>query len=560
LSSPSATPASQPGPSHHATVAAAAAAAADTPEPRRLFRSPAPTPSPQLELTAAEDETNDTHDEPCESSEEEEEQRVEWIKNQKGGTKAACDGYFFTFHKKSKADDSIAFYFCDKRASKCTARLHLQDSLILATVNGHNHEPVGPKLLAIKMKEKMKKLATKTDKSTERIVKKACRQQPTDACQLLPSDEALKRTIRRAREKQDGHPPIPKLLRDIPKPLPERYRRFETKPDGSPGGLFLVSDTGAGKKRILIFSSPDQLRALRSVHARHLHVDGTFKIRPRMFYQVFTIHIDFKGDVVPVAYALAPSKKRSIYKKIFTELVELTAVRPTRLMADFEVGILSAAREVFDITPSACLFHLTQSIFRKCGEEKLRRQMGAADGVLAKWIRGLAGLAFLPPVEVPAAFRAYSEHPDRPAASQPIFAYFRNTYVGYVDMGVRVEPEYPPEVWSVYLTMMADKVPTRTNNAVEGYNNRLNTHFGCHHPHLWKFIKLLMEEAQDWKRKLDRLNMGERQRRKKKVYDAVDERLKKLTVDGPGDDLATFLHAVSHNLSKRQVAPATGRR
>jgi len=60
--------------------------------------------------------------------------------------------------------------------------------------------------------------------------------------------------------------------------------------------LFLVSDC-PGKDRLI--------------------VDGTFKMCPSLFYQIYTIHGMFMDEIVPFVYGYLPSKKETCYTKMF---------------------------------------------------------------------------------------------------------------------------------------------------------------------------------------------------------------------------------------------------
>ena len=212
---------------------------------------------------------------------------------------------------------------------------------------------------------------------------------------------------------------------------------------------------------------------------------------------------------------------------------------------------------VLKVEPSCCLFHLSQSIQKwvwDSGKGGLAVEMGAEDGEVAKWVRGLAALAFLPADQIPAAFNEYARNPDRPDSTQGVFRYFAATYVGYDDFGRWKTAMLPPNLWSVYQTTMQDKVPTRTNNKVEGHNNRLANLMPTH-PTPYIFLEELQKESRRWDTKLLRLAAGEREQRSRSTWDAIDKRLKTLTEEGPIHGITVFLHAVSHSLSSRQVRP-----
>ena len=65
--------------------------------------------------------------------------------------------------------------------------------------------------------------------------------------------------------------------------LPERYQVTEA------GEQFLIFDSGVGdNERILIFATQQGIRFLSN--NSHWFMDGTFKLCPKIFYQIYAIH------------------------------------------------------------------------------------------------------------------------------------------------------------------------------------------------------------------------------------------------------------------------------
>ena len=46
-------------------------------------------------------------------------------------------------------------------------------------------------------------------------------------------------------------------------------------------------------------------------------MDGTFKVTPRLFRQLFTLHVMMQGKLVPCVYALMLCKQKSAYSEFF---------------------------------------------------------------------------------------------------------------------------------------------------------------------------------------------------------------------------------------------------
>ena len=51
--------------------------------------------------------------------------------------------------------------------------------------------------------------------------------------------------------------------------------------------------------------------------------DGTFKVYPNLFYQLYTVHTEVHGQIVPLVYSLLPSKSERCYRFMWVKLHEL---------------------------------------------------------------------------------------------------------------------------------------------------------------------------------------------------------------------------------------------
>ena len=67
---------------------------------------------------------------------------------------------------------------------------------------------------------------------------------------------------------------------------------------------------------IHVFATEKNLYLL--AQSEELYIDGTFKIAPRLFYQVLTVHCFKHGKQFPLVYCLLPGKSRSVYDKCFS--------------------------------------------------------------------------------------------------------------------------------------------------------------------------------------------------------------------------------------------------
>ena len=56
-------------------------------------------------------------------------------------------------------------------------------------------------------------------------------------------------------------------------------------------------------------------------------IDGTFKVVPEIFFQLFAIHALYREHVIPVALILLLSKSEEIYQKMTNEILQLVPAR-----------------------------------------------------------------------------------------------------------------------------------------------------------------------------------------------------------------------------------------
>ena len=177
-------------------------------------------------------------------------------------------------------------------------------------------------------------------------------------CATLPRPEHLARAANRLRQSQ--RPPEPTDL------------DFLISNDNVPEN-FLQADVKIRGRRHLMFATAEQLQLLSS--AKTWYVDGTFKLCRAPFTQLFSINVFVRqGDhakQVPALFVLMSGRKKSDYKKILKNLLEIlpTAPRVHQVTMDFERAVWRAFQHVFpDVHLMGCLFHWNQALWRKVQE------------------------------------------------------------------------------------------------------------------------------------------------------------------------------------------------
>lgn len=364
----------------------------------------------------------------------------------------------------------------------------------------------------------------------------------------------LKRNIRRQRERDGGLPPNPAPGARVP--IPPRFRVTKN------GSRFLLFDTydneeedeeeeedGDHEPRIIMFASHDQLRILGSTTS--IHYDGTFKVAPQQFHQLFVIHAIKQGVTYPAVFCLMENRTQETYTKIFQEVKRaLPGWEPENAMGDFELAssrALSAAFPRIQIT--GCLFHLSQSVFRKAVDLGLRVRYINDENIRAH-VRFLPALAFVPTADVREAFHAIQETDTFPEHDgiQELYDYFETTYIGREGRGGRVrEPRHKPQTWNQRERTLQGL--GRTNNIIEGWHRGIQSSLDGDNPTLWKCLAFLQLE-EDWCRtteqrvlggqdvKLEKADQKRRTRRLQDIIPAYGER-----------PIQDYLRGVSYNIA-----------
>ena len=109
----------------------------------------------------------------------------------------------------------------------------------------------------------------------------------------------MRRNILRQRDDHDM-PAVPQRRQDI-SVLPNNYQVTNR------GDSFLLFDSGVGDvNRLIIFATNDAIRLLAT--NPHWFMDGTFKVCPEIFFQIYTIHVLINHQVFSCVFALLPNK------------------------------------------------------------------------------------------------------------------------------------------------------------------------------------------------------------------------------------------------------------
>ena len=166
----------------------------------------------------------------------------------------------------------------------------------------------------------------------------------------MPSLSSVKSNLYRERRKR--LPPLPRTRADV---------NLSGEWANTLGGeQFLLAESGADNK-IVILGTRSNLHHL--AEAESISVDGTFPTCPRLFYQIFSIHIIKYGQTFPMVYALLPNKQQGTYNRMFMMVKEAALnlgldITPSSAISDFEQALINALRLNFPTAEhTGCYYH-----------------------------------------------------------------------------------------------------------------------------------------------------------------------------------------------------------
>ena len=153
------------------------------------------------------------------------------------------------------------------------------------------------------------------------------------------------------------------------RPKDPQNLEFELATDHIPSE-FLHADLRVRSRRHLVFATDQQLEFLAC--AKSWYIDATFKLCRRPFSQLMTVNAFVRKDdhakQVPLLFVLMSGRKKSDYRKVFEELIEIlpSAPKVQQITLDFEKATWAALRKVLPhANLHGCVFHWTQALWRK---------------------------------------------------------------------------------------------------------------------------------------------------------------------------------------------------
>ncbi|CAK9290191.1 unnamed protein product [Gordionus sp. m RMFG-2023] len=272
--------------------------------------------------------------------------------------------------------------------------------------------------------------------------------------------------------------------------------------------------------KILVFGTTDMLKLLGA--ATTIYMDGTFYIVPRLYCQLYSIHVMYENVMIPVIYALLPDKSRETYIQLF-HIVKKFCTRegiyfnPPIGQTDFEAAAISALRFVFPNTViKGCFFHYSQALWRECQALGLVRDY-LNDSYVHLVVRRMTTLPFCKEEHMAEVrLSCYSIATKYPSLLR-FMEYMDHTWLGETAL-------FPQTIRTRYHVD-----GPRTNNHLEGFHHALKRKTRSAHPNVYVLIKILIENQNSNDIKLIQIHNGSIVRRANRTYERLNYKIDNLT-------------------------------
>ena len=457
-------------------------------------------------------------------------------------------GFLYSFHKYGSEK---MLWRCSKYNDKCPGRLHTSDHIptdgsqvvVIAEIGNHTH---CPNPIAVEQKtavKKLKMIASNSTESTASVVATVLSGISAAAQGSIAKVDSLKRSVQIVRhELLQGQIVTPLSRAELE--LPARFTTL------SNGENFLAFDSGKDDQRILMFTSAGNIEALQA--SNNWYCDGTFKASPKIFYQLFIIHGDVAGPILPLVYFLMPNRTGASYDRALAALSALNGnLRPATIMSDFEQASITSFRAQFPNTVQrGCFFHFSQCIWRKIQDTPELLQKYTEDSEFCLGMKQFPALAFVPLADADKVYEDLLDSPFVTANEELLVSflrYFERTWVGDLDRrGHRRNPSFALGNWNCYDSVMNELA--KTNNAVEGFHRGFSSILGGANPTVFKLVASLMQQQAITQTKLEQALAGVVQDAQRTRYAETAAHLKNVVMRFGTISNLTYLRGVAHSL------------
>ena len=175
----------------------------------------------------------------------------------------------------------------------------------------------------------------------------------------------------------------------------------------------LLHDSVGRDSRFLLFGRTSAIAPMS--RSRIWYIDETFKSRPLLFAQLYVLHYQYQGHVIPGMFVLMERKTEQPYLDVFRtvqqQMPDDHRQGPDDFSVDFELGSANAFKNVFaDATEDFCFFNFCQSMWRRLQSSgHVAEYMLEENTEIRMQFHAILSICFVPTLDVPEVFGVLSE-------------------------------------------------------------------------------------------------------------------------------------------------------
>lgn len=458
---------------------------------------------------------------------------MEFLKSQKGGKILVYEGYRY---RRDKLKLNSTTWRCTEVG--CKGRLIVSNNSAKPTT-AHTHGPEPSKTEVLAYKNQLKSVALSTTTQPKAIMQQCLSTSimSMEATVSIPNYEATRKTVQRIRQTTGQKSVSFASIDEIE--ISDAFAKTET------GDQFLLWDSKIEEgSRIIMFGTNANLNLLQEFP--NWAMDGTFKVVPQFFSQLYTIHALVDNKAIPILFVLLQDKRYESYIRMLNKIKELKQnLSPHSILIDFEQAAIKAINHSFpDIDVVGCNFHLAQSLWRRIQQLGMTEEYRSREEIRL-CSKMLLGLTFVPEKDVQFSLEIIKE--DFPPEMAKLVDYWETTYVGRRILGI--QPRFPIKIWNMHERILNTDLP-KTNNSLEAWHNAFQKTLDCYHPNILRLIGQFKIENNYTNFIMDRFRAGERKSPSSNAkYAQQKKRIKVLIQNYKFIHVKEFLKAVALNLS-----------
>ncbi|XP_065324581.1 uncharacterized protein LOC135931423 isoform X2 [Gordionus sp. m RMFG-2023] len=238
-----------------------------------------------------------------------------FVKSQKGKPLLFFQDYLY---RQDYQKDNKIHYRCRKVGCKASCKF----DVIYITSGLHEHQNEIDIFEKLRTHEVLEDIVAENSLETrhniyEKAINKRFLETPNINFYLeaMPSFISLKSTIDR-------------LLQKIRPPLPQSVDSIVLLPEyitTNRGDIFLINNDDNNNNKLLVFGTCSMLKLIETCDNDTIYMVGTFYVVPRLYYQLYTIHVLYQETMIPIVYALLPDKTRATYIDLFQIILRCCA-------------------------------------------------------------------------------------------------------------------------------------------------------------------------------------------------------------------------------------------